>query len=44
MTNFDKIRNYYKSFDEQNRLLSSNSGRLEFETTITLVPGTFTVG
>jgi len=34
MTNFDKIRNYYKYFDEQNRLMSSNSGRLEFETTM----------
>lgn len=37
MTNFDKIRNYYKSFDEQNRLLSSNSGRLEFETTMEIL-------
>ena len=37
MTNFDKVRNYYKSFDEQNRLLSSNSGRLEFETTMEIL-------
>ena len=34
MTNFDKIRNYYKYFDEQNRLTNSNSGRLEFDTTM----------
>ena len=34
MTDFDRIRNYYKYFDEQNRLTSSNSGRLEFETTM----------
>ena len=37
MTNFEKVRNYYKSFDEQNRLLSSNSGRLEFETTMEIL-------
>ena len=34
MTDFDKIRNYYRYFDEQNRLTNSNSGRLEFETTM----------
>ena len=37
MTNFEKVRNYYKSFDEQKRLLSSNSGRLEFETTMEIL-------
>ena len=34
MTDFEKVRNYYRSFDEQNRLLNSNSGRLEFEITM----------
>ena len=37
MTDFDKIRNYYRYFDEQNRLMSSNSGRLEFETTMDIL-------
>ncbi|MBR5419840.1 MAG: class I SAM-dependent methyltransferase [Lachnospiraceae bacterium] len=34
MTDFDKVRNYYRYFDEQNRLTNSNSGRLEFEITM----------
>lgn len=34
MTDFEKVRNYYKIFDEQNRLTNSNSGRLEFEMTM----------
>ena len=34
MTDFEKVRNYYKVFDEQNRLTNSNSGRLEFEMTM----------
>ncbi len=37
MTDFDRVRNYYKYFDEQNRLQSSNSGRLEFETTMEIL-------
>lgn len=34
MTDFDKIKNYYKEFDEDNRLINDNSGRLEFEMTM----------
>ena len=30
MTDFEKIKNYYKHFDEKNRLQSDNSGKLEF--------------
>ena len=30
MTDFDKVRNYYKQFDEKNRLQNDNSGKLEF--------------
>lgn len=33
MTNFDKIRNYYQHFDEDNRLHNDASGRLEYEMT-----------
>ena len=37
MTDFNKVKKYYKTFDEQNRLISSNSGRLEFEITMDLL-------
>ena len=30
MTDFEKIQNYYKHFDEKNRLKNDNSGKLEF--------------
>ena len=30
MTDFKKIKNYYKHFDEKNRLRNDNSGKLEF--------------
>ena len=30
MTDFEKIKNYYKHFDEKNRLQNDNSGKLEF--------------
>ena len=30
MTNFDKVKNYYKNFDEKNRLKNDNSGKLEY--------------
>ena len=30
MTDFEKIKNYYKHFDEKNRLKNDNSGKLEF--------------
>lgn len=34
MTDFNKVKNYYKNFDEQNRLFNDNSGKLEYEMTI----------
>lgn len=30
MTDFEKVKNYYKNFDEKNRLRNDNSGKLEF--------------
>ena len=30
MTDFEKVQNYYKHFDEKNRLKNDNSGKLEF--------------
>ena len=30
MTNFDKVKGYYKVFDEKNRLINTHSGRLEY--------------
>ncbi|MBR5401220.1 MAG: methyltransferase domain-containing protein, partial [Treponema sp.] len=30
MTDFEKVKNYYKHFDEKNRLQNDNSGKLEF--------------
>ena len=37
MTDFDKIKDYYKIFDENNRLLNDNSGKLEFEMTMRIL-------
>lgn len=34
MTDFNKIKEYYKNFDEDNRLCNDNSGRLEYEMTL----------
>lgn len=34
MTDFDKIKEYYKNFNEDNRLTSDNSGKLEYEITM----------
>ena len=34
MTDFDRIRLYYKIFDEKNRLVNSSSGRLEYAMTM----------
>ena len=34
MTNFDRIREYYRDFDENNRLINDNSGKLEYEMTM----------
>ncbi len=33
MTDFNKVREYYRVFDENNRLISDNSGKLEYEMT-----------
>ena len=30
MTDFERVKNYYKHFDEKNRLKNDNSGKLEF--------------
>lgn len=37
MTDFSKINAYYQSFDEDNRLAASASGRLEFEMTMKIL-------
>lgn len=37
MTNFERIRNYYKNFDEKNRLKNDASGRLEFPMTMSVL-------
>ena len=37
MTDFNKIENYYKKFDEKNRLINDNSGRLEYEMTMKIL-------
>ena len=37
MTNFDKVKNYYKNFDEKNRLKNDNSGKLEYYMTIKIL-------
>ena len=33
MTDFDKVKKYYKNFDEKNRLQNDNSGKLEYNMT-----------
>ena len=37
MTDFDKVKNYYKSFDEKNRLINDNSGKLEYYMTMKIL-------
>lgn len=37
MTDFNKIENYYESFDEKNRLQKDNSGKLEYELTLSIL-------
>ena len=37
MTDFDMVRNYYKSFDEKNRLQNDNSGKLEYDMTMKIL-------
>lgn len=34
MTDFNKVKEYYKNFNEKDRLINDNSGRLEYEMTI----------
>lgn len=31
MTDFNKIKNYYKNFNEKDRLIRDNSGKLEYQ-------------
>ncbi|MBO4859750.1 MAG: methyltransferase domain-containing protein [Treponema sp.] len=37
MTDFEKVKNYYKHFDEKNRLQNDNSGKLEFLMTMRIL-------
>ena len=37
MTDFEKVQNYYKHFDEKNRLRNDNSGKLEFLMTMSIL-------
>lgn len=37
MTDFEKVKNYYRHFDENNRLRNDNSGKLEFLMTMRIL-------
>ena len=37
MTDFNKIKNYYKYFNEKDRLITDNSGKLEYEMTMRIL-------
>ena len=37
MTDFEKVKNYYRHFDEKNRLRNDNSGKLEFLMTMRIL-------
>lgn len=37
MTNFEKIKNYYKNFNEKDRLISDSSGKFEYEMTMRIL-------
>ena len=37
MTNFEKIKEYYDTFDENNRLINDNSGKLEYKMTMKIL-------
>lgn len=37
MTDFNRIKNYYKNFNEKDRLIKDNSGKLEFEMTMKIL-------
>jgi len=37
MTDFEKVKNYYRHFDEKNRLQNDNSGKLEFLITMRII-------
>ena len=41
MTDFEKVKNYYKHFDEKNRLRNDNSGKLEFLMTMRILEKNF---
>ncbi len=41
MTDFEKVKNYYKHFDEKNRLWNDNSGKLEFLMTTRILEKNF---
>ena len=47
MTNFDRVRNYYRHFDEKNRLVDNSHGRLEYMMTMDILkeylPGSGTI-
>ena len=37
MTDFNRVTNYYKNFDEQNRLLKDSSGKFEYKMTMRIL-------
>ena len=37
MTDFDKVKNYYNTFNEKDRLTADSSGKLEFEMTMKIL-------
>lgn len=37
MTDFDKVKKYYRDFDEKNRLQNDSSGKLEFDMTMKIL-------
>jgi len=37
MTDFNKIKEYYKDFNEKERLIQDNSGKLEYEMTLKIL-------
>lgn len=37
MTDFEKVKHYYRHFDEKNRLRNDNSGKLEFLMTMRIL-------
>lgn len=37
MTDFNKIKEYYKNFNEKDRLINDNSGKLEYKMTMKIL-------